>query len=159
MTTRARRSSLLAALALVAAATGVQAFTFSDGSTGICTTQGAKVTEYEAPADEPIVQGRTAITVPDAGGYIIVWNPARLKALPPVMRDFLFFHECAHARMRTQDESVANCNGLKDMRAAGRAGPEVEAQLAAFYGAGSNYWTGTLRCANEKAPDGVPPSR
>jgi hypothetical protein len=64
------------------------------------------------------------------------------------VHDYIFFHECAHARVPTVDEIQANCAGLVDMRAAGRAGPAVEARLAAFYGAGSGYWAGTLKCAD-----------
>ncbi len=136
-------------LGMLAAATPVAAFTFSDGTSGTCIARGAKVAEYEAPPDEPLVQGRAGLAVLDAKKeYLIVWNPERLKVLPPEVRDFLFFHECAHARVPTEDEVVANCNGLKDMRAAGRAGVALETRLAAFYGAGNSYWRATLACAN-----------
>jgi hypothetical protein len=64
------------------------------------------------------------------------------------MHDFIFFHECAHASVPTQEELVANCEGLRAMRAAGRAGPAVEARLGAFYGRGNEYWRKTVACAN-----------
>jgi hypothetical protein len=87
-------------------------------------------------------------TVKVGSGYQIVWNAQKLAGLPPEMHDLLFFHECAHAKVPTTDEVQANCVGLKDMRAAGRAGLAVEAKLAAFYGATNGYWVNTLRCAN-----------
>jgi hypothetical protein len=93
----------------------------------------------------------TGRTVRVGSGYQIVWNAQKLAALPPVVHDYLFFHECAHARVPTTDEVEANCAGLKDMRAAGRAGVAVEARLAAFYGPNNGYWMNTLRCANADA--------
>jgi hypothetical protein len=90
----------------------------------------------------------TGKTVKVGSGYQIIWNAQKLAALPPAIHDLLFFHECAHAKVPTTDEVQANCVGLKDMRATGRAGLAVEARLAAFYGATNGYWLNTLRCAN-----------
>jgi len=143
-------AAVLGLVALVAAGPAAS-FTFIDGKTATCTARGGNVLEYEAPPDEPLVKGRVAYTALDGDHYLIVWNPERLKALPPDVHDYLFFHECAHARVPTSDEVIANCQGLKEMRAAGRAGPEVEARLAAFYGAASSYWKATLSCANGTA--------
>ena len=56
-----------------------------------------------------------------------------LASAPDVEHDFVFFHECAHARTGTLDELEANCVGLVDMRKAGRAGRDVEAKLAAYH--------------------------
>lgn len=111
-----------------------------------CVVAGKRVPEIEVPADARAEF--TGRAVSSASGYRILWNPARLQALPPVMRDFLFFHECAHAQIGTQEELAANCAGLKAMRAAGRAGLSVEAKLAAFYGATNPYWVQTLACAD-----------
>jgi hypothetical protein len=125
------------------------AFTFSDGTTTRCTARGGPVAEIAASAGHPVVvRGRIAITEPAASGYRIIWNEAQLKTLPPEMHDFIFFHECAHALVPTPDELTANCVGLQVMRAAGRAGLEVEARLAAFYGPGNEYWRKTVECAN-----------
>ena len=101
----------------------------------------------------------TGRTVRVGSAYQIVWNATRLAALPPAVRDYLFFHECAHAKVPTTDEVQANCVGLKDMRAAGRAGVAVEARLAAYYGPTNGYWVSTLRCANadNAAGDASPP--
>jgi len=141
----------LACLAALAAsiAPPAQAFTLADGTTMECVASGVRVPEVEVPADAGAEF--TGRAVRSGSGYRILWNPARLKSLPPVMRDFLFFHECAHAQLGTPEELAANCAGLKAMRTAGRGGVGVESQLAAFYGAPNPYWVQTLACAN--APD------
>ncbi len=139
---------------------GVFAFTFSDGTSASCIAAGRAVSEVDAQG--PAAAGFTGKAVDDEGEPRIVWNRAKLAALPPVMHDYIFFHECAHLRVPTRDEIKANCVGLKDMRAAGRAGAKVEAEIAAFFGAGNDYWARTLRCANDEptAPaSGVAPHR
>ena len=128
---------------------GAMAFTFADGTHVDCISGGRPVVEIEAASGDPIDQlGRTAIAAPTASGYKITWNVAKLNSLPPEVHDFIFFHECAHARVPTSDELKANCVGLKEMRAAGRAGFAVESKLAAFYGPRNSYWESTLKCAN-----------
>jgi len=99
------------------------------------------------PGDEVYRLGRTAIVTPTGSGYRITWNAKKLDSLPAEVHDFIFFHECAHASVPTRDELGANCVGLREMRAAGRAGFAVEAKLAAFYGPRSTYWENTLKCA------------
>lgn len=126
------------------------AFTFSDGTSANCMARGELVPEYSPPPGTEVMN-YTGRTVRVGSGYQIVWNAQKLAALPPVVHDYLFFHECAHARVPTTDEVEANCAGLKDMRAAGRAGVAVEARLAAFYGPNNGYWMNTLRCANADA--------
>lgn len=137
-------------LSTVAAAAG--AFTFTDGNIGTCTAAGRTVIEIGSPPGSAIHQlGYTGITSQAGSGYQITWNTEKLKSLPPVVHDFIFFHECAHARVPTNDEVRANCEGLKDMRAAGRAGFAIESKLSAYFGVGSEYWAKTLQCANEVA--------
>src|SRR5579862_7109969 len=99
----------LAGLAMAAGAPCAVAFTLSDGTHATCMARGAAVREYEAPADDPILRDRTGIALPEHNGYVIGWNMAKLMALPPVVRDFLFYHECAHARIPTSVELQANC--------------------------------------------------
>jgi hypothetical protein len=129
----------------------VLSFTFSDGTTARCTARGAVVpeTDLSQSAEPPTFTGRV---VPEGNGYRILWNMTKLRALPAAMHDYLFFHECAHARLPTRDEIEANCVGLQDMRAAGKAGPEVQARIAAHYGPDSDYWARTLRCADGALP-------
>jgi hypothetical protein len=123
------------------------AFTFSDGESARCIAAGRTVDEVEAEPGQAGL-GFTGKTVRTATGFEIIWNVERLKALPAEVHDYIFFHECAHARVPTADELRANCVGLQEMRAAGRGGSAVESRLAAFYGAGSDYWARTLACAN-----------
>lgn len=126
---------------------GAGAFTFADGTPVSCIAGGKTVEEVDAEPGQAGV-GFTGKTVHTASGYYIIWNQERLKTLPPVVHDYIFFHECAHARVPTTDELQANCAGLQDMRAAGRGGLAIESKLAAFYGAGNDYWARTLKCAN-----------
>ena len=133
-------------IASLFASVGADAFTFADGTSARCVAGGKIVTEVDA---EPSQAGLdfTGKTVRMSSGFVIIWNAERLKALPPEVHDYLFFHECAHARVPTTDELTANCVGLQDMRAAGRAGFAVESRLGVFYGPGSDYWNRTLKCA------------
>lgn len=133
-------------VALVASV-GAGAFTFVDGKTASCVADGKTVEEVETGPGQAGL-GFTGKTVRSPSGFQIIWNPERLRALPPEVHDYIFFHECAHARVPTDDEIRANCVGLQDMRAAGRAGSAVESRLGAFYGAGSDYWAQTLKCAD-----------
>lgn len=144
------RALALAAVLLIAATQAASAFTFSDGTSATCTASGEVVNEIDAAPGSRVMQlNYTAITERSGSRYQIQWNAKKLASLPPAIHDLLFFHECAHAQVPTTDETRANCEGLKAMRAAGRAGFAVESRLAAFYGAGSEYWAKTLKCANE----------
>ncbi len=110
------------------------AFTFADGAKAVCIARGEIVTEIDAEPGDPFKpHNRTALAERTADGWRITWNLERLHGLPPEVRDFLFFHECAHARVPTENELEANCAGLLDMRAAGRAGPAFEAKLRGFF--------------------------
>jgi hypothetical protein len=153
---RGHRRLLIGAAALLATG-GATAFTFVDGTSTRCTARGGPVAEIAAPPGHPVLlRGRIALTEPTASGYRIIWNEPQLKTLPPEMHDFIFFHECAHALVPTNDELTANCVGLQIMRAAGRAGFAVESRLAAFYGPASLYWQKTLECANAREPVKLP---
>jgi hypothetical protein len=134
-------------IASLVASVAADAFTFADGKPASCVAGGKTVTEVDA---EPSQAGLdfTGRTVRIPSGFVIIWNAERLKTLPPEVHDYIFFHECAHARVPTTDELQANCAGLQDMRASDRAGFAVESKLAAFYGPGSDYWIRTLKCAN-----------
>jgi hypothetical protein len=134
------------------------AFTFSDGTSTECIAHGNIVPEFYAPPEHEVSKlGRTGMTVTSGKDYLIIWNEAKLNELPPAIHDLLFFHECAHAQIPTKEEIKANCEGLKAMRAANRAGVAVEAQLAKFYGPTNGYWTATLKCANAVVAD--PPAK
>ncbi len=130
------------------AASDADAFTFVDGTSMRCIVPGGPVEEVVAPLSHPVVtRGRIAITEKIGSGYRIFWNDAQLKALPPEMHDFIFFHECAHASVPTQSEVTANCRG----------GFAVESKLANFYGQNNEYWRKTLSCANAFKESPKPP--
>jgi hypothetical protein len=149
----------LVLLILAVASLPAAAFTFADGKSASCVVRGATIREYEAPASDPVIHDRIGKTIPENGSYAIVWNGTKLAALPHEVHDFIFFHECAHAKIPTSDELTANCGGLRDMRAAGRAGPAVEEQLEAFFSKlNPKYWEQTVSCANrvvEPTPSGL----
>lgn len=145
-----RYSHLAVALAVAMAATPATAFTFSDGTTLTCMAQGRPVPEVSASPDDPEMSQRTGRVTRVGDGWQITWNEARLKSLPAVLRDFLFFHECAHARVPTENELEANCVGLVEMRLAGRAGRDVETALRQMYGR-EPHWVNTFRCADAVA--------
>jgi hypothetical protein len=154
-----QRSRWSLAAALFAVHGAAAAFTFDDGTTVQCFVGGVAVPEVAMTASlPPATLRRVALTERIGSGYRILWNEAQLKGLPREMHDFIFFHECAHASVPTQNEVTANCVGLQAMRAAGRAGFAVESKLAAFYGPDSQYWRETLACANafKEAPAKAP---
>jgi hypothetical protein len=147
---------LLFAASLLTAAPAI-AFTFSDGTTTQCIARGRVVEEFYAPPEHEVSRlRRTGVTVTSGTDYLIIWNAAMLSELPAAMHDLLFFHECAHAQVPTKEEIRANCEGLKAMRAAGRAGFAIETQLATFYGERNRaYWEATLQCANATGAGGA----
>lgn len=144
-----RIAIVLVAVAAIAWVRPASAFTFVDGTTTQCVARGEVVEEKFAPPGDQAFQNRTALAARVGDGWQITWNEERLKLLPPEVRDFLFFHECAHARIPTENELEANCAGLKDMRAAGRAGPAFEAKLRRYFDAKNAYWNDTFKCADE----------
>jgi hypothetical protein len=162
--TRGRLGALaLLVLCALARPGSASAFTFSDGAEQVCMTdRGVARERLHAPGDPSAPGGFIGYTHLDPDeGWVIDWNGLMLSSAPAYAHDFIFFHECGHAKGRTFDELKANCIGLIDMRAAGRAGPSVEAQLAAYhkklgnmgpeYGWGNEFWARTVACANEAA--------
>jgi hypothetical protein len=151
-----RCARLIAAASLVASLDAA-GFTFSDGTTARCTAAGRIVPETDvSQAEEKVLF--TGKVVAEGGGYRMLWNMEKLNTLPAEMHDYLFFHECAHAQLPTRDETQANCAGLIEMRASGKAGPDIESKIAAFYGADNAYWIRTLQCANRGATDARQPT-
>jgi hypothetical protein len=153
-----RALSLIAGACLSFASAHAPAFVFADGAAAECRVGDRVVLEVDAAPDSTLVQrGHVAITEPVGSGYRIEWNVKKLASLPGAVHDLLFFHECAHAQVPTTNELRANCVGLQLMRAAGRAGFAVESRLAAYYGAGNDFWAKTLACANAEAGPARPP--
>src|SRR5215468_9730545 len=147
----ARATLLLSFVAALVAASSAAAFTFSDGTKMECIARGRVVKEFYAPPEHEIAKlGRIGMTITSGNEYLIIWNAKKRGECPPASHDLLFFHECAHAQVPTKEELKANCEGLKAMRAAKRAGFAVENQLALFYDSIKSraYWDATLKCAN-----------
>ena len=144
---------------LCLASSAAQAFTFSDGSSAVCRSfTGQVVLEVVLPPGVQNPSDYTGATDVGVDGRArTTWNYAKLMALPPSVHDFIFFHECAHARVPTTDEVVANCEGLKAMRRAGKSSSIIEEELGEFhtnlgymgprYGVGADYWRRTIQCA------------
>jgi len=140
----------IAIVAIVLACAGAPAagFALADGTLIRCVARGEVVPEDMAAAGDPDMKNRTGWARRGDTGWQITWNAERLKALSPEVRDFLFFHECAHARVPTEVELEANCAGLIDMRLAGRAGPAYEQKLRARVNMREPYWQDTFACAD-----------
>jgi hypothetical protein len=144
--------SFVLALALAGGAVPAAAFRFADGTTTTCVVAGKPVIEVETEPNDPAnPANRTGFTERLSDGWRITWNMERLRGLPPEVHDFIYFHECAHAKVPTEVELEANCAGLLDMRAAGRAGPAFEARLRRYFPASNDYWNDTFACADAKS--------
>jgi hypothetical protein len=156
-----RFASSLLALCAALLVPDVHAFTFRDGSTMQCVVRGEVVEELVPPPGDPFyTPPRTGHAQRSGDRYRILWNEQRLRGLPNEVHDFIFFHECAHARLATENELEANCAGLQDMRAAGRAGPAVEAKIRAMFGPANTFWAETFACADRGSapPPAVKPA-
>jgi hypothetical protein len=157
-----RIAGICAALALMVAipARPAQAFRFSDGTVGSCRDHNGRIV---GETISPVPQYYTGLTRPTGDGrWTISWDAQKLSALGAAARDYLFFHECAHAKVPTADELQANCQGLIDMRSARRSSRAREAELARFhaalgymgyqYGQGAILWQRTMQCAGGGTP-------
>lgn len=159
---------LLLSLLLISGATNARAFTLSTGEIKPCIVQTAHG-PYTVPEVVGWAKGFAAYTelMPPYGLPIITFDHPKVVTLTttPIVVDFLFYHECAHARFGTRfynsyvSELGANCEGLRRMRADGKISPAQESVLANFhittnvygqlFGNGSNYWNLTLDCASK----------
>lgn len=94
-----------------------------------------------------VVQPVPDYNVPDLGGYwgftsrapggrwLIRYSYAKISGYGATraVLQFLYYHECAHARFNTSDERVADCEGLRAMRADVGLTPSQFAEIAATY--------------------------
>ncbi len=110
---------------------------FSDGSFQRTCTAPNQMTGQPQPVLEQNVgnvMGFHGFTSPlPNGGWLIQWNVPKMVNTPPLMRRFLFYHECAHARRATSDEATADCEGLRHMKHDIGVTPNQVQQMAAFY--------------------------
>ena len=75
----------------------------------------------------------------------------------PHMADFIFYHECAHARDPDKSEIGANCEAFIQLQEQGLMTPPKESALAATHrrmrrlpsrygGSGEVFWEKTMAC-------------
>jgi hypothetical protein len=93
-------------------------------------------------------------------GQPIIFYGQGFAALSPLMKQFVALHECAHLRLPTRDEFLANCSALQIMRQQGLTA--YDEQLIAqshindgylppnYGGSGKVFWKRTLACAGPR---------
>lgn len=96
---------------------------------------------------------------PALGTAHIIYGP-RYRTIAPLLQSFITRHECQHAN-GVQDEIVANCLALTQMRSLGLT-LEQETQIASWHraegtidprygGSGAAFWELTLACAGARS--------
>jgi hypothetical protein len=142
------------------------AFVLANGEQINCTVQTA-LGPYTVPEQSGFANGFAGFTSFGPNGLpIITFDPSRIWPIAqqlPIAVEFLFYHECAHARFGTrftspqQSELGANCEGLRKMRNDGKITPAQEMEVGQYhsinnvyanlFGNGAAYWQMTLACA------------
>jgi len=166
--------SCLVSVLLLLAATIAFAFERSDGITVRCqferdgqrqTVEEVWLGQGEAGNRHPELGGAVAVVRQGANGLPviffdrIVFNQTQAKSA--FITDFIFYHECGHAREQQIDEIEANCYALLSLQALGMLNEEKLAILASHHqsmtrlparygGNGSVFWQRTLDCAAQK---------
>lgn len=95
-------------------------------------------------------------------GYPYINYGASFATLPPLMKEFVAIHECAHLAEPTSDEILANCRTLQIMRQRGLSSQQ-EQFIAQFHynegplppqygGNGVVFWNQTIACAGPSMP-------
>lgn len=148
--------------------TTATAFMLSTGQNIRCAVQTANG-NYTVPEQSGVAGGFAGFTQMGPNGLpFITFDVSRFPQIGPnsgILADFLFYHECAHARFATrftnqfQSELGANCEGLRKMRADGKINAEQELAVGQYhsianvysnlFGSGQRYWQMTLACASQ----------
>ena len=92
-------------------------------------------------------------------GHLTIVYGGRYQQIAPLFQAFIRRHECQHAN-GVQDEIMANCGALVQMRALGLSA-EQETQIAQWHvaegtldprygGTGARFWQRTLDCAGAR---------
>ena len=110
---------------------------------------------------QPELGGAAAVIKYAENGYpIIVFDKnvmAGIHKKLPLQTDFIFYHECAHVRYKSDDEFYTNCWAVVDMFADGRLDSNKFFWLEKYHlnmrllpvkygGAGFVFWEKTERC-------------
>jgi hypothetical protein len=167
-------SALTFSIAIGLVSAGVQAATLPDGRNKTCTMpNGVVVLEnnFNGPAAgltsfTPVVRTQynpaLILNLMNLGANVSasLGEPLALEQQHQVMiAEFIFFHECAHARLPTTDEVLANCEATKEMLFLGEMSTSdltfmgafhvAQGPLAAIYhGSGATFWQLTMNCVN-----------
>jgi len=69
------------------------------------------------------------------GHWRTEYNVDRIRYfnIPPDVMVFLFYHECAHAKMNSESEAVADCVALSDMQTDGYLSDETYKRIEVTY--------------------------
>lgn len=164
------------ALLLAVVAPPALAFERSDGQQVTCEVeqQGRKL----AVVEEYVGNGPVGKTHPALGGSAAVIRPQRdgstrmvfdrfvmerIASRSRLAADLVFYHECAHVRLQTDDEIEANCEAVREMREIGYLDEEGYAALTAWHegmgrvaprygGTGRVFWQRTEACLARLSP-------
>lgn len=164
------------AMLLAVVASPALAFERSDGQQVTCEVdhQGGKL----AVVEEYVGNGPVGKTHPALGGSAAVIRPQRdgstrmvfdrfvmerIASRSRLAADLVFYHECAHVRLQTDDEIEANCEAVREMREIGYLDEEGYAALTAWHdsmgrvaprygGTGRVFWQRTEACLARHAP-------
>lgn len=140
------------------------AFVLSTGQSIICKVQ-TPFGLIPVPEIVGFANGFAGFTQAGPNGLPFITFDPRFMPPPGRVADFLFYHECAHARFfsgfpsQAHAELAANCEGLRAMRGDGNLTANEEAFVgsfhatnnvyASYFGSGSNFWSLTLACASQ----------
>ncbi len=109
----------------------------------------------------PELGGAAAVVRLDSDGWpVIYFDNVVFKAMlvsDPHMADFIFYHECAHARDEDKSEIEANCEAFLQLQQQGLMTPAKEYALGATHrrmrrlpsrygGSGEVFWERTMAC-------------
>ena len=164
------RALWLPGLLLLFAVAPAAAFERSDGQQVHCEVEyaGKRVRVVE----EYLGNGPVGTTHPALGGSAAVvrrhadgsarmifdrFVMERIASRSRLAADLVFYHECAHVRLQTDDEIEANCEAVREMRAVGYLDDEGYAALTAWHesmgrvaprygGTGRVFWQRTEAC-------------
>lgn len=165
-------AALLAILMTCVLPSPAQAFTLSDGSDARCPVARSgqvghateRWSEYQQLSDrDPELGKAVAVVRSDTQGWPVIIMDAvaykQSKSVMAAMWDFIYFHECAHARDLQLTEIGANCAAYIEMQERGLMNAirskDIEAahlrimNLPDEYGGnGIGFWRMTMECVD-----------
>lgn len=161
-------------MSLMAAASSAGAFERTDGVVTRCEAERngerREVKEVwlgfgDVGDRHPELGGAAAVVRLDPEGWpVIYFDNVVFKAMmltDPHMADFIFYHECAHARDPDKSEIEANCEAFIELQQQGLMTPAKEYALGATHrrmlrlpsrygGNGEVFWEQTMACVQRK---------